>query len=102
MRIYLLSDNHDTLTGMRLCGIEGCMVKNKEELVKKLSEVVQNKEVAVIMITDRLRALAPGHIDSLRQKMRTPLFVSVPDLDGSRKDENFITSYIRDAVGIKL
>ncbi len=102
MRMYLISDNHDTLTGMRLCGIDGCMIRSKEELIKKLSEVVRDKELAVIMITDKLWALAPGHIDGLRQKRRTPLFISVPDLEGSRKDENFITSYIRDAVGIKL
>ena len=102
MRIYLLSDNHDTLTGMRLCGIEGCYVKEREELILKLSEVIKDKELAVIMITEKLWAKAPEHIDALRQKMRTPIFISVPGPEGSQKDTGFITSYIRDAVGIKL
>ena len=102
MRIYLLSDNHDTLSGMRLCGIEGCYVRGREELLSKLNDAVKNKEFALIMITDKLWALAPEHIDALRRKMRTPLFISVPGPEGSQKDTGFITSYIRDAVGIKL
>ena len=30
MRYYLISDNHDTLTGMRLAGIEGTLVRDRE------------------------------------------------------------------------
>ena len=30
MRMYLISDNADTLTGMRLAGVDGVIVKEKE------------------------------------------------------------------------
>ena len=29
MRMYLISDNTDTLTGMRLAGVDGVIVKEK-------------------------------------------------------------------------
>ena len=32
MKMYLISDNIDTMTGMRLAGIEGVVVHEKEEL----------------------------------------------------------------------
>ena len=32
MQMYLISDNIDTYTGMRLAGVEGSVVHNKQEL----------------------------------------------------------------------
>ena len=30
MKMYLISDNVDTYTGMRLAGVEGCVVRRKD------------------------------------------------------------------------
>ena len=35
MRMYLISDNTDTLTGMRLAGVDGVIGNEKETLEKK-------------------------------------------------------------------
>ncbi len=32
MKMYLISDNVDTYTGMRLTGVDGCVVHTKDEL----------------------------------------------------------------------
>ncbi len=37
MKLYLISDNVDTYTGMRLAGVEGCVVHEKNELRKPWS-----------------------------------------------------------------
>ena len=34
MKMFLISDNVDTLTGMRLAGVEGCIVHERAELRK--------------------------------------------------------------------
>ena len=39
MKMYLISDNIDTCTGMRLAGIEGAVVHKKEELKAELKKV---------------------------------------------------------------
>ena len=39
MRMYLISDNIDTYTGMRLSGVEGVVVHEREELEEALSFV---------------------------------------------------------------
>ena len=39
MKMYLISDNIDTCTGMRLAGIEGAVVHEKEELKAELKKV---------------------------------------------------------------
>ena len=54
MRFYLISDNIDTMVGMRLAGIEGIVVHEEEEVQKALYNAVKMEDVAVILITDRL------------------------------------------------
>ena len=42
MKMYLISDNADTYTGMRLAGVEGVIVHERNELRmlwKKLSQI---------------------------------------------------------------
>ncbi|KUK55282.1 MAG: Vacuolar H+transporting two-sector ATPase F subunit, partial [Atribacteria bacterium 34_128] len=36
MKIFLISDNTHTLAGMRLAGIEGVVVHEREEILKEL------------------------------------------------------------------
>ena len=38
MRMYLISDNIDTYTGMRLSGVEGVVVHEREELEEALCD----------------------------------------------------------------
>ena len=40
MKMYLISDNTDTYTGMRLAGVEGEVVHEKEELKAALDRVL--------------------------------------------------------------
>ena len=49
MKMYLISDNVDTFTGMRLAGIEGAVVHGKEELKAELERVLQDKDIAIIV-----------------------------------------------------
>jgi hypothetical protein len=39
MKIFLLSDNTHTLSGMRLSGVEGIVVHKREEILKELLKV---------------------------------------------------------------
>ena len=56
MKMYLISDNVDTLTGMRLAGVERTM----------------------------------------------PLLIEIPDRHGTGRRKDFITSYVNEAIGLKL
>ena len=40
MKMYLISDNIDTWTGMRLAGVEGAVVHEKAELKQELDKVL--------------------------------------------------------------
>ena len=67
MKMYLISDNIDTLTGMRLAGVDGIVVHEREEL-----------------------------------RWTMPLLIEIPDRHGTGRKKDFITSYVNEAIGLKL
>ncbi len=102
MKMYLISDNVDTYTGMRLAGIEGAVVHKKEELKAELNRVLADKEVAVVILTEKFGREFPEVIDEARQGRSLPLLIEIPDRHGTTRGENFITSYVNEAIGVKI
>ena len=51
MKMYLISDNVDTLTGLRLAGVDGVVVHERNELREELENAMNDKEVGVILLT---------------------------------------------------
>ena len=54
MKMYLISDNTDTYTGMRLAGVEGVIVHERNELKDALEKTIADKEVGIILLTKSL------------------------------------------------
>ena len=75
MRMYLISDNTDTLTGMRLAGVDGVIANEKGTL-----ELVK----------------------TVRTEHKKPLLIEIPDRHGTGRRPDFITAYVNDAIGLKL
>ena len=102
MKMFLISDNVDTLTGMRLAGVEGCIVHERAELRKALEDAIANKENGIILLTEKFGREFPDIIDDVRLNRRLPLLIEIPDRHGTGRRPDFITSYVSEAIGIKL
>ena len=102
MKMYLISDNVDTFTGMRLAGIEGAVVHGKEELKAELERVLQDKDIAIIVLTEKFGQEYPELIKEARENHSLPLLVEIPDRHGTQREANFITSYVNEAIGLKI
>ena len=102
MRMYLISDNIDTYTGMRLSGVEGVVVHEREELEEALSFVTGQPDIGIVLLTEKLGRDFPELVNDLKLSRRTPLFVEIPDRRGSGRSKNFITDYVSQAIGLKL
>ena len=53
MKMYLISDNVDTLTGMRLAGVDGIVVHEREELRTAIENAMNDKSIGVILLTEK-------------------------------------------------
>lgn len=102
MKYFLLSDNIDTLTGMRLAGVEGVVVHEKEEFKQEFDRVLKNKDVAVLLITEKLVDLAPEYIEEQKVNNKIPLIVELPDRHGTSRPDDYILNYVKDAIGVRL
>ncbi|HIT90343.1 MAG TPA: V-type ATP synthase subunit F [Candidatus Merdenecus merdavium] len=102
MKMYLISDNVDTLTGMRLAGVEGCVVHQKKHLKQELEKAVADKEISIILLTEKFGKEFPDIIDDVKLKRKLPLIIEIPDRHGTGRKPDFITSYVSEAIGLKL
>lgn len=102
MKMFLISDNVDTLTGMRLAGVEGCIVHERAELRKALENAIADKDNGIILLTEKFGREFPDIVDDVRLNRRLPLIIEIPDRHGTGRKPDFITSYVTEAIGIKL
>mgnify|MGYP002538120789 FL=1 len=102
MQLYVISDNHDTLVGLRLAGIDGVVVHTAGEVRSALMSAIDNPEVGIVLMTEKLVALSPDLVYDLKLNRQRPLIVEIPDRHGSGRGSESITRYIRDAIGVKI
>ena len=102
MRMFLISDNVDTLTGMRLAGFDGVVVHEKQEIKQALDEVLSQKDIGIILMTEKLGKEIPEIVDDIKLNRTFPLLLEIPDRHGSGRRPDFITAYINEAIGIKI
>ena len=102
MKMYLISDNIDTWTGMRLAGVDGAVVHERDELKRELDKVLADKSIGIILLTEKFGREFPEIIDNVKLKRKLPLIVEIPDRHGTGRKPDFITSYVNEAIGLKL
>ena len=66
MKMYLISDNIDTWTGMRLAGVEGAVVPEKEELKAELDKVLADKTIGIVLLTEKFGREFPELVKEVR------------------------------------
>lgn len=101
MKSILISDNKDTIIGLRLASIDGVLVKTKEETIEKLNEAVLDDGVGIIIITEKIFDEHTERILELKRSGKKKLVVTIPDRTGLR-DKNFIMRHIKESIGIKI
>ena len=102
MKMFLISDNIDTQTGMRLAGVEGVVVHERVELRQALEKSIADKEIGIILLTEKFGKEFPEIIDEVKLSHKLPLLIEIPDRHGTGRKSDFITSYVNESIGLKL
>lgn len=102
MRFFLISDNVDTEVGMRLVGIDGVVVHEKEAFLLALEDALEDPDNAIVLVTTKLVELAPDVISEIKLREPRKLIVEIPDRHGSSSIGEAIDRYVSEAIGVKL
>lgn len=102
MKMFLISDNIDTQMGMRLAGVEGVVVHEREEVLLELEKAMQKEDIAIILMTTKLMDLCADVVSEIKMKSVKPLVVEISDRHGSSKIGESIDKYVSEAIGVKL
>lgn len=102
MKFFLISDNIDTLVGLRLVGIEGEVVHTRQEFLQTLQAKMKDESIAIILVTTKLVEMCPDIISEIKLKQQKPLITEIPDRHGNSKIGETIDGYVSEAIGVKL
>ncbi|MDK6232778.1 V-type ATP synthase subunit F [Aerococcus sanguinicola] len=102
MKQYVISDNLDSLTGMRLAGIDGVLVQETKDFRPNFDAVIKDKDYGIVMISPALIEANQEIIDEVRFNQATPLIVELQGPKDFQTAENQIAKTIRQAIGISI
>jgi V/A-type H+-transporting ATPase subunit F len=87
---------------MRLAGIEGVVAHERDEVIAAVDSVSKMDDIAILAITEKAAEVIPDIMQRLRERGDLPLVVEIPDRHGSKRSSDFLTKYVRDAIGVKM
>ena len=102
MKSFLISDNRDTYVAMRLAGISGVIVHDKEEILKAIKAALEDSSIGILILTELIFKKVEEEVIALKLHRRYPLIVEIPDRHGQRRSADYITKHINESVGIKI
>lgn len=102
MKMYVICDNTDTLTGMRLAGVEGKVVHDRAGVIETIKETTARDDVSVVLITSVLKGLCNDYLSDFMKKHPEPLFLEIPDRHGAGREHGSIAKFIESSIGLKL
>ena len=73
-----------------------------DELKQALEKVLSDPTVGIVLLTEKFGQEFPDIIDTFRLERKMPLLIEIPDRHGTGRQKDFITSYITEAIGLKL
>lgn len=102
MKYFLISDNVDTLAGMRLVGVRGVIVHQPEQVQDALEKACADPEIGLVLITDKLVESCSELVFSYKLNRKRPLIVAMPDRHSDTNPGDDMKRYIAQVVGIKI
>ncbi len=102
MKMYLISDNIDTQIGMRLAGIDGCVVHDSESITREIKKAIANSDIGILIFTEKAAAMVSDYLNHLKLTLHNPLVIEIPDRHGSRDIAGSINRMVQESIGLKL
>lgn len=102
MRYFAVADNSDTLTGLRLAGVEGVLEHDRKEAQEVIAKCIGDPEIGILLVTESLAAQCADLLGELKRRGSGTIVVEIPGRHGTGRAPDSITRYIRESIGVKV
>lgn len=92
----------ETVLGFRLVGVGGTAVTGREEALRALRDAVADKQIGVVLITEKTAAEIRDEIEARLYGLGFPLVLEIPDASGPDEDRPDIEDMVRRAIGVSI
>ena len=99
---YSVIGDEDTVLGFGIVGVLGKVATNEEETRRAFQELLEDQEVSIIIITERLADKIRTLVDQYLLTQSFPLIVEIPDRQGRLPGRPGIKEMVNAAIGIKI
>lgn len=89
-------------TGFRFVGSDCVVVSEENPFEQALCNAIKDTSIGIILVTEKDAGKNLDLINDIRINKKMPLVAIIPDGRGSIRDKNFISNYIKEAIGVKL
>lgn len=100
MQFFVIGDEN-TVTGFRMIGLKGEVVKSEDETREALEEAFASEDIGIIIITERVAAEVQEEIDEYLFGYDFPLIIQIPDREGPIDGRISIRDMVNAAIGVK-
>jgi V/A-type H+-transporting ATPase subunit F len=101
MKFHVIGDN-ETVLGFRLVGVTGRVVESREATLSALKEAIANKEIGVVLITEKAAAGIRDEVEARHYGLGFPLVLEIPDSTGPDPERPDIEEIVRKAIGVSI
>lgn len=102
---FLVIGDEVTVLAYSLVGVRGIVVQNAEEAREALRTAINDQNIGVILITQRIAAEIQSDVDSAKIERTLPVVLEIPDRfgpeEGLGKRES-ASDVVRKLIGIKV
>jgi len=101
MKFFVIGDR-DTVTGFRLAGVDGRVATERNDALSALGEVVTDKEIGVVLVTERVAGTIRDEVEKRLYGFGFPLMLEIPDASGPDPNRLNVDDLVRKAIGISI
>ncbi len=101
MTFFVIGDR-ETVLGFRLAGVEGRVVDERDAAMAALKDAVLQKDVGIVLLTEKVAAQIRGEVDSRLYGFGFPLVLEIPDSTGPDPNRLRIEDVVRKAIGVSI
>ena len=77
MKIYCIGDSLETALGLKLSGIQSSVINDKDEVDKKIDDIIKDAEIGILVVTDNIYNQNKEKLDYIKEFKKIPLIVKI-------------------------